>query len=196
MIKAIEERRSIRRFRRDEVPVEALEQVLEAARIAPSSRNDQPWEFHVWGPESHLKALSAMEEALRAGMAGDGDETRRRKLAGALHTLRIMKQAPVLISVVRPGGSHPFGEIGGVDRVMELLEAMSVGAAVENMLLEACALGLGTLWIGNTFLTYDPVCEALDVRGQLLGVVALGYADENPDARPRKPREEIIRWLP
>lgn len=195
MIKAIEDRRSIRRFKKDEVPADLLAQVLEAARIAPSSRNDQPWEFHVWGPESRSRALTAMEEALRGQMNENSDETRRRKVAGAVHTLRIMKQAPVLISIVRPEESHPYGPIEGVGRVMELLEAMSVGAAVENMLLEACALGLGTLWIGNTFLTYDAVCAALGVSGQLLGVVALGYADEEPAARPRKPSEEVILYL-
>ena len=196
MIKAIEERRSIRRFRQDEVPVEILEQVLEAARIAPSSRNDQPWEFHVWGPETRQRALSAMEESLRAGMAEDGDESRRRKLAGALHTLRIMKQAPALIAIVRPCESHPYGDIGGFDRVMELLEVMSVGAAVENMILEACAQGLGSLWIGFTFLAYDAICAAADISGQLLGVVALGYADEAPAPRPRKKTDEIVRWKP
>lgn len=196
-IQAIEDRRSIRRFRQESVPDTMLRQVLEAARIAPSSKNDQPWEFHVWGPESRDRALGAMDSVIRAGVSGaEADPDRRKMLAGVTHTLRVMKQAPVLIGIVRPDGTHPRAEIGGIDRVMELLEAMSVGAAVENMLLEAQALGLGTLWIGHTFLTYDAVCEALGVSGQLLGVVALGWPDENPSPRPRKSLEEIVRYLP
>lgn len=196
-IQAIEERRSIRRFRQESVSDAMLRQVLEAARIAPSSKNDQPWEFHVWGPESRSRVLGAMDSVVREGVSGtETDPGRRKMLAGVAHTLRVMKQAPVLIGIVRPGGTYPRAEIGGIDRVMELLEAMSVGAAVENMLLEAQALGLGTLWIGHTFLTYDAVCEALGISGQLLGVVALGYPDENPAPRPRKSMEEIVRYLP
>lgn len=196
-IQAIEDRRSIRKFKADAVPQEMLARVLEAARIAPSSKNDQPWEFHIWGPESRKKALAAMENAIRERMAASGaEEGERRKLAGAVHTLRIMKQAPVLIGIVRPEGTYPFEEISGFDRVTELLEAVSVGAAVENMLLEACALGLGTLWIGYAFITYDAVCSALGLSGQLMSVVALGWPDENPAPRPRKSLEEIVRYLP
>lgn len=196
MIQAIADRRSIRRFLAQPVSRETIEQVLEAARIAPSSRNDQPWMFLVLGPESRQKAISAMEETLRARMGAATDEADRRKLAGAVHTLRIMKGAPELICVARPWGSHPYGAVEGVERVMELLDAVSVGAAIENMLLEACAMGLGTLWIGNTFLTYDAVCDALGVEGQLLSVIALGYPDEAPAPRPRKSMDEIARFLP
>jgi len=196
-IQAIEDRRSIRRFRQETVSEEMLRQVLEAARIAPSSKNDQPWEFQVWGPESRDRALGAMDSVVREGVSGaETDPGRRKMLAGVAHTLRVMKQAPVLIGIVRPGGTDPFGEVSGFDRVTELLEAVSVGAAVENMLLEACAMGLGTLWIGYTFLTYDAVCNALEISGQLLGVVALGWPDENPAPRPRKSMEEIVRYLP
>lgn len=196
-IHAIEERRSIRRFRQDAVSEEMIMQVLEAARIAPSSMNAQPWEFHVWGPESRRRALDAMDGVVRMGISGrEADPDRRKMLAGVAHTLRVMKQAPVLIGIVRPGGTYPRDEISGVDRVMEILDVMSVGAAVENMLLEAQALGLGTLWIGHTFLTYDSVCGALEISGQLLGVVALGWPDENPAPRPRKSMDEIVRYLP
>ena len=80
--------------------------------------------------------------------------------------------------------------------MLELLDAVSVGAAVENLLLEAEALGLGTLWIGNTFLAYDAIAEEMAVDGQLLGAVALGYPDEYPSPRPRKSLEEIAAFLP
>lgn len=192
-VKEIELRRSIRKFRPEPVPEKLLRQALEAARLAPSAKNDQPWRFLVLGPESRERCLSAMERGIREGMASGGN---RAYLAGAAATLRIMKTAPALVLIVRPVGTHPYGEIAGLDRVLELLDAVSVGAAVENLLLEAEALGLGTLWIGNTFLAYDAIVEAMAVDGQLLGAVALGYPDEHPLPRPRKSFDEIAAFLP
>ena len=68
--------------------------------------------------------------------------------------------------------------------------------AVENLLLEAVALGLGALWIGNTFFAYDEIAAALEIQGQLLGAVAVGWPDETSEPRPRKSMEEIAGFLP
>ena len=189
----IERRRSIRRFQKKEVSKEMILQILEAARQAPSAKNAQPWRFLVLGPQSRNAALNAMDAGVRCRMDAVAN---RPLLAGAIHTLRIMKSAPVLILVVNPAGGTPADSVSGWARVAELLDAMSVGAAVENLLLEAVALGLGALWIGNTFFAYDEIAAALEIQGQLLGAVAVGWPDETPEQRPRKSMEEIAGFLP
>ena len=194
-ISAIEERRSIRRFKPDAVPEALLMQALEAARLAPSAKNDQPWRFLVPGAQSREKVLNSVNAGIRRRMAS-ADEAQRKGLAGAIHTLRVMKAAPALVLIVRPEGTQPYESIDGTARALELMDAMSVGAAVENMLLEAQALGLGTLWIGNTFFAYEEIVSALGLGGQLLGAVAVGYADEAPAPRPRKTFDEIVEFLP
>lgn len=191
-IQAIETRRSIRKFKVDEVPHEALVQILEAARIAPSSRNGQTWKFLVLGPESKERALSAMDRGIREKMENGGN---RQTLAGAAHTLRIMKSAPALIFVVNPEAGPMLAPIEGMPHAMELLDTISVGAAVENMILEAETLGLGTLWIGFTIVAYDEIVEALGIEGQLISAIAVGYPDEQPAARPRKAFDEIVEWM-
>ena len=189
----IERRRSIRRFQKKGVSKEMILQILEAARQAPSAKNAQPWRFLVLGPQSRNAALNAMEAGVRCRMDAVAN---RPLLADAIHTLRIMKSAPVLILVVNPAGGTPADSVSGWARVAELLDAMSVGAAVENLLLEAVALGLGALWIGNTFFAYDEIAAALEIQGQLLGAVAVGWPDETPEQRPRKSMEEIAGFLP
>ena len=189
----IERRRSIRRFQKKEVSKEMILQILEAARQAPSAKNAQPWRFLVLGPQSRNAALNAMDAGVRCRMDAVAN---RPLLADAIHTLRIMKSAPVLILVVNPAGGTPADSVSGWARVAELLDAMSVGAAVENLLLEAVALGLGALWIGNTFFAYDEIAAALEIQGQLLGEVAVGWPDETPEPRPRKSMEEIAGFLP
>ena len=189
----IERRRSIRRFQKKGVSKEMILQILEAARQAPSAKNAQPWRFLVLGPQSRNAALNAMDAGVRCRMDAVAN---RPLLAGAIHTLRIMKSAPVLILVVNPAGGTPADSVSGWARIAELLDAMSVGAAVENLLLEAVALGLGALWIGNTFFAYDEIAAALEIQGQLLGAVAVGWPDETPEPRPRKSMEEIAGFLP
>ncbi len=192
-IKAIETRRSIRKFKADAVPPAHMEQILEAARIAPSSCNNQTWKFLVLGPESRERALNAMDRGIREKMENGGN---RQTLAGAAHTLRIMKSAPALIFVVNPEAGPMLAPIEGMDHAMELLDTISVGAAVENMILEAETLGLGTLWIGFTIVAYDEIIEALGIEGQLICSGAVGYPDEQPPARPRKAFDEIVEWMP
>ena len=172
-----------------------LRKILEAARIAPSAMNAQPWRYLVLGEHSREAALSAMDAGLRQRMS-DADESQRKGIAGAIHTLRIMKSAPALVLILRPDGTPPESAIGGMERAVELMYAMSVGASVENMLLEAQSMGLGTLWIGYTFYAYEEIVAALDLKGQLLGAVAVGYPDEEPAPRPRKAFEEIAEFLP
>lgn len=193
-IQAIEDRRSIRKFKADEIPKDTLRQILEAARLAPSAKNDQPWKFLVLGEKSRETALSAMDAGIRRRM--ELEDQSRRGLASAAHTLRVMRSAPAIVLIVRPEGNHLRAEISGTDRVLELMDAVSVGAAVENMLLEAQALGLGTLWIGNTIFAYEEIVEAMQIDGQLLGAVAIGVPDESPEPRPRKALEEIAEFLP
>lgn len=68
------------------------------------------------------------------------------------------------------------------------------GASIENMLLKATELGLGTLWIANTCLAYEDMMRFIASPGQLIGAVAVGYADESPNPRPRKDMKEVLEY--
>ncbi len=61
-------------------------------------------------------------------------------------------------------------------------------------LLEAERLGIGTLWIANTCFAYPELTESINGQGQLIGAVALGYADEAPRQRPRKMLDDIVEY--
>ena len=78
------------------------------------------------------------------------------------------------------------------ERVSEICNSQSIGAAIENMTLEAAAQGLGSLWICNSFFAQK---ELSDWAGcELYAVLAVGYADEAPEARLRKRTEDVIEW--
>jgi nitroreductase len=56
-------------------------------------------------------------------------------------------------------------------------------------------LGLGTLWICYVFYAYDELRQWLGREDQMIAAVAIGYPDEAPDPRPRRPLEELVTWL-
>lgn len=65
---------------------------------------------------------------------------------------------------------------------------------MENMTLTATELGLGSLWICDTYFAYDELNRWLNVDGELIAAMTIGYANETPPARPRKKLEDIVQW--
>lgn len=193
--KEIYDRRSIRKYKQDEVPVDVLNQILDAARMAPSGKNKQPWRFAVYGGDKKTKLLSAMKSGIRRERRGDSLLPESAYgLPDAVNTLRIMQEAPVVVMVVNPYGKSPFSGITADERVTEIIDSLSIGAAIQNMLLKAEELGIGTLWIGNTCFAYPELVDYMQVKGQLIGGVALGYANEMPEARPRKNLSDLVEY--
>ena len=78
---------------------------------------------------------------------------------------------------------------------MNVVDVQSIGAAIQNLLLAAQDLGLGTLWICDVFYAYDELCAWLGETHQMIAAVALGYPDEQPNPRPRKSVDEVTTWL-
>ena len=66
-----------------------------------------------------------------------------------------MEQAPVVIFVVNPLGISIHRTLNAEERIYEICNAQSIGAAMENMTLTATELGLGSLWICDTYFAYD-----------------------------------------
>ena len=191
----IETRRSIRKYKPQMVSREQVEAVVNAARLAPSSKNRQPWRFIVYTGDAKARLLDVMESALKKETQGHNLLPKSAfGLPDAFQTLKIMRNAPVVIVVMNANGQSPYEEIETDRRVSEICDSLSIGAAIENMLLEAVKVGLGTLWIANTCFAYQDMMDFIGAEGQLVGAVTLGYADEQPAARPRKKLEDILEY--
>lgn len=195
MLKEIESRRSIRKYKTDPVPKELIRKMIEAGRLAPSGKNRQPWKFLVYENSAKEELLAAMEAGLERESKGEALlPDSRYGLPDAGNTLRIMREAPVLIVVINPDGKSPFEALTNDERMREIVDSLSIGAAIQNMLLEAEYLGFGTLWIANTCFAYPELMESMREAGQLIGAVAVGYAKEVPGPRPRKKLEDIVEY--
>mgnify|MGYP000810286542 FL=1 len=112
----------------------------------------------------------------------------------AQNTVRIMQEAPCLIVVLNTNQQTPFANIESEQRIVEICDSLSIGASVENMILTATSYGLGTLWIANTCFAYNDLIDFIGTEHQLIGIVAVGFANEKPAKRPRKPFKDIIEY--
>lgn len=194
MIPAIVNRRSIRRYKPDSVPMKIVSEILQAGILAPSSKNRQPWKFIVVMGNAKNEAVSVMQQGLEREKRSPMLPGNAEQIAGAEHTAEIMRQAPVIIFVTDPEGVSLDKPLSPEERVREICNMQSLGAAIENMTLTAAELGLGSLWIGHTFLAQKELTAWLRGKGELRAALTLGYADEEPPARPRKAFDAVVSW--
>ena len=184
-LQAIAQRRSIRRFKDTPIPDEVMEKILTAAIQAPSGKNAQPWRFVVIQEDERAEMVRIMRDAIERVRAQDGD------IGSSAWTANIMEQAPVTVFVFNANAENTPGR----EWTSNVVDVQSIGAAIQNMLLAAWELGIGSLWICDVFYAYAELCEWLGETREMIAAVSLGYADESPAARPRKPIDEVTRWF-
>lgn len=193
-IDAISNRRSIRKFLDTPVPQNLIEMVIQAGTMAPSAKNRQPWRFVVVENEKQ-DMLQAMKNGIEREKRESGLLPGSKKfISGAEYTKRIMQQAPITIFVLNSLEEALYQHVTMEENFYHLSNIQSIGAAIENMLLTACDLGLGSLWICDIDFAYHELLKWLGTNEQLVAAIALGYADENPVKRPRKETSSLITW--
>lgn len=180
---AIENRRSIRNFKEEEISKEVVEDILNYGRLAPSAKNRQPWRFVILKEDIKNKVADFM----LAYVMNEEDEEERKKLkapSSVKPTANIIKQAPILVLIFREKDDNWI--VG---------DNLSIGACVENMCLRATDLGLGSLWIRDIVYVSKKVAEMLGHGDlELNCAVSLGWPNQNPKQRPRKELKDIVEW--
>jgi nitroreductase len=172
VVEAIKTRRSIRKYKADPVDDQTLMTVLEAARWAPSWANTQCWRFIV-----------VRDSDTKSRLADTLTETNPSRDA--------IRNAPVVIAACAELGKagHKGGEIA-TDKGDWFM--FDVALAMQNLVLAAHSLGLGTVYVG--LFDAKEAGRILEVpEGHcFVAMTPLGYPDETKDPRPRKELSEIV----
>ncbi len=165
---AIFGRRSIRKYQPKDVEDEKIREILEAAIWAPSAGNTQTWRFYV------VKNPEIREKLMRAS-----------------YMQKQITEAPV--SIVVTFDMDEMDKFYG-RRGVELYGIQDTAAAIQNMLLRAYDLGLGTCWIG----AFDDgeVSSILKIPAteRPVAIITAGYPAENPSST-RKPLKDVVRFV-
>lgn len=190
-------RRSIRKFKPDPVPEEYINELLEAARLAPSGSNLQPWRFVVVTSEEMRKKVE--EATLKfVGQAplimvccvdSTAMKQRRRRVAELSEAGAF---AGTDLENMSPEEYKKFKRSMDTEAAVQAYLSLNVAIAVEHLVLRATDLGLGSCWI--MMFDREKVKEVLELPGEIipLVLVPVGYPDQNPGPRPRLSLEEIV----
>ncbi|MEM3617820.1 MAG: nitroreductase family protein [Candidatus Bathyarchaeia archaeon] len=180
-IEVIKRRRSIRKFKPEQIPDHMLQEILECALLAPNARNQQKWHFTVI---QNKEVLKKMVDIIKENMLNSGIDFLAERARDP--NFNPFWNAPTVILITADKKAR-FAEI-------------DCALAAENILIAAESLGLGSLVMTSTEFLF--ISEKGKELKKELGVpegyehvcvVALGYKDENPSAKPR--RKDVINFI-
>jgi nitroreductase len=194
---AIEKRRSIRKFKSDAVSPEILEELIDAARLAPSGCNAQPWRFKIVT-----------------------DQVVKDKLAEAAHNQKFIAEAPAVlvccaslreyadnlvlgiqdlenVHAVEPQVATTINQRASALKALtisqlEPIASFNVAIAIEHIALRALDYGLGSCWVKLVDAEKIRKVFNWDENMQVVALLPIGYPAENPKPRRRKSSNEII----
>ena len=175
----IDKRRSIRKYINKEISKEVVECLIDNARLAPSAKNRQPWNFVVVQDTIKNKIADMMIKKENELL-----QTTDRKGSSVINTANIIKEASVLILILKE-----------YDQDWIIGDCLSIGAAIEHICLTATDLGLGSLWIADTVYVQKDIAKLVGHENmQVISAISIGYSDQQPNRRPRKELKNIMEW--
>lgn len=181
----VEGRRSIRDFTSQPVAEASLERIIRAASMAPSALNSQPWTFHVCVGDSRL-ALGELVAQATVHLGEYVDVLGPEKYETTYRWYSSLGDAPVAVVIAMPVPN---------DEIDALNVPLSVGAALENMLLASYAEGLGACSVTMGWWVRDELRELLGIPSDqtIASIVVIGHSSELPPAAPDR-REDVAVW--
>ena len=189
-------RRSIRRFKPDLIPDSVIENILTTATYAPSAHHRQPWRFAVIKePSARIKLADAMAREFELDLEADSlpPEEIKKKIARSRDR---MITAPVIIILCVDMSDMDTYPDTRRKKAEYLMASQSAAGAGMQLLLAAHAEGLGSVWVCSPLFAQETVQAALDLpkSWEPQAMYFLGYPEEIPQVRERKPISEISKW--
>jgi len=188
-------RRTVRDFTAAPVSAEAVRRSIAAAITAPAPHHSQPWRFAVLASaHARTRLLDDMLAAWTADLRADGftaEQVARRVRRG-----EPLRRAPLIIVpclVADAAHTYPDARRNASERTMFVV---SMGAAVENLLVALAVEGLGSCWVSSTLFCREVTAQALGLPAdwEPMGAIGVGHAAAPAaDREPRDPEQFTLR---
>ena len=190
LLNLIRTRRSVRVYKTGKVSERQLASILEAARWAPSGANTQPWEFVVTRDRKKMKRVREIYS----------NEWKQRKLEDPVHYKGLKKDyvgdVSVLVLVCGDARTKQVYLTTRQAADREKLFQASIANAVQQMMLAAASMSLGTVWVSVREEVEPELREMFKVPPELrlLWVMPVGHARSWPKAKPRRSPAAFTHW--
>ena len=188
-------RRTVRDFTTEPVSPDAIRRAIAAAITAPAPHHSQPWRFAVLtSPAARTRLLDDMLMAWKADLGADGFT--QEQIARRVRRGEPLRRAPLIIVpclVADAAHAYPDARRSAAERTMFVV---SMGAAVENLLVALAVEGLGSCWVSSTLFCADIAAAALGLPAgwEPMGAVGVGHpATAVADRSPRDPDDFTLQ---
>jgi nitroreductase len=176
VIRTINERRAVRRYKTGVVERTMIEMLLDAGRMAPSGVNQQPWKFYVLTGANLISNFDKLIKEAAEKLFTDPHATEFLKIKNP-----IFHGAPVVIFITSP-------------KVGSEWVSLDIGMCSQNIMLAAKSLGLDTCPVGlGKFVEKTSLYPVLKIPSseQVQLCVIVGYGNESP-AIPEREKENVV----
>jgi|Deesub1362B_J571_1020462.scaffolds.fasta_scaffold00065_15 nitroreductase len=208
VLECIQTRRSVREFSDEDIPKEDILKIINAARMAPSGHNVQPWHFLVVKKKETLEEMAkVVEDSIEKIRAETKDEDLKRRLEFLKPFSIFFKNAPVVVVVLTDCFSYRdrilqhymnsgFSEFEA-NKKRGFPYIQSVGAAIQNLLLAAHALGYGACWMTMPLIAREELERILRIKADwdIIALIPIGKPVKVPKMPIKKSLEEIVTFL-
>lgn len=208
--KIIKGRRSVRRWKNQEVSDDLLQRAVELATWAPNGGNFQGWRFVVIKNRQVIENMANAVQTVADRIASWPESaTWKEDMERHRENASFFRNAPVCIAtftaryqsvmdkaLAARGPSDPEAEQIMAFRRIAPTAIQSIAAAVTTMLLVFQQMGLGAVWLGAPLMAMKEINTLLKVPAglDLTGLIAVGYPDESP-RRDRKSVEQVLEFI-
>ena len=169
----IKERKSNRSFTSEVVPKQTILNIIEAGCQAPSAKNRQPWYFVILQSKEKNKVADSLYQY---------SESHKEKI-GITYTAEAIKESSALILIFYR-----------LDDIWQVSDTLAIGACVENMLLYATEIQVGSLWIRDTIYIEKEISKLYGDGKSLCCTVALGFPSKDPTKSTRLNIDNLVKW--
>lgn len=186
ILELIKKRRTIRKYRTKRIPKTDLHKIIEAARWAPSAHNCQSWKFI-------LVESKNLKQQIITQLKEESSKYLTSFKILFKNTLSIMENAPLVIFAYNTKSlsnkAHFYGE--PYYTVSHVAEIQGIAAAIQNMHLTACSLGIGMAWLSMPLFARLRINKILHTGDELVAVLTLGFPAEKGKKTARKRIDDI-----
>jgi nitroreductase len=196
VISTIKKRATARSYLKKRIPKDKIEKIVDAGvwgPSVPSFLRIQPWKFVVIRKKRVISAVAGIlrEKARRSGSSVN-------LMLGA--TAKIISKADFIILVYNSNDLRDIRRkykniYSHFAKIITHAQTCAISAAVQNMLLAAESLGVGSCWLDNPLFCSKEINALVKQDDELFAVLTFGYSSDRQARSQRKPREEMVQYI-